>query len=122
MGNNPLTTYSLQGSTILTPHKLLKNKSIIIEKENIKYIGNKASYHINLPNDSYVYPALINVHDHLRGDYLPKIGPKNKKFYIKCNNWEKELRSSQVVKERSKISEKNCYFLDFLVDILTVCR
>jgi hypothetical protein len=58
-----------------------------------------------------LFPAIINVHDHLRGNYLPKVGPTPPDFYEKCADWEKELRVSEAVKERSKLSEEECFFL-----------
>ncbi|MDR3161994.1 MAG: hypothetical protein LBU28_10325, partial [Spirochaetaceae bacterium] len=31
---------------------------------------------VDLEGRSVVYPALINTHDHLQGNYLPRVGPK----------------------------------------------
>lgn len=105
-----LKKYSLIGSVLITPRKIVKNAEFIINDNIIESMGKKAKYHLNLKNDSYIYPAMINVHDHLRGDYLPKVGPKANTFYLKCHDWEKDLRKS-AAKERAKVSEKDCYFL-----------
>jgi 5-methylthioadenosine/S-adenosylhomocysteine deaminase len=104
-------TYSLKGNAVVTPQKIINKGIIKINNKNIEEIGSKAEYHLDLPGDTYIFPALINVHDHLRGDYLPKIGPPPGTFYTKCHDWEKDLRMSDVVKERSKVSEEDCYFL-----------
>jgi 5-methylthioadenosine/S-adenosylhomocysteine deaminase len=106
-----LDTFSLKGNAVITPQKIINKGMIKIKDKNIEDIGTKADYHIDLKMDTFIFPALINVHDHLRGDYLPKIGPPPGTCYIKCHDWEKDLRVSGVVKERAKISEKDCYFL-----------
>ncbi len=106
-----LETYSLKGNAVITPQKIINKGMIKINNKNIENIGSKADHHIDLPKDTFIFPALINVHDHLRGDYLPKIGPQPGTCYMKCYDWEKDLRVSSVVKERSKISEEDCYFL-----------
>ncbi|HCM27116.1 MAG TPA: hydrolase [Treponema sp.] len=58
-----------------------------------------------------VYPALINVHDHLRGNYLPRVGPKTGSFYLNWLPWDNDLKSSPTYSERSNLSVENLYFL-----------
>jgi 5-methylthioadenosine/S-adenosylhomocysteine deaminase len=106
-----LETYSLKGNAVITPQKIINKGIIKITDKRIDEIGTRADHHMDLPGDTFIFPALINVHDHLRGDYLPKIGPPEGTCYIKCHDWETDLRVSSVVKERAKITEEECYFL-----------
>lgn len=65
----------------------------------------------DLGASSFVYPALINIHDHFRGNYLPRVGPKDDKFYINWSPWDADLKSSPVFDERSNINVEQMYFL-----------
>ena len=105
------STYSLSGVRIVTPQGIIEDTAIEIKGERIGKLGVKCKDDLSLDSDLVVFPALINVHDHLRGTYLPKVGPPAGQFYLKCSNWEKDLRGSAVLKERSKISKEDCYFL-----------
>ena len=108
--HNNLKYYSLEGLGLITPKKLIK-KSIYINKHKIETVGEKAPFHFYF-KDAFIFPALINLHDHFRGNYLPKIGPPPNTYYIRCHDWEKDLRASTVINgERSKISELDCYYL-----------
>jgi len=60
---------------------------------------------------SYVYPALINAHDHLRGNYIPRVGPKGSAFYINWLPWDNDLKASPVYEERANINIEQMYFL-----------
>ena len=106
-----LNSYSISGITIVTPDKIFKDSSLIVDGKRLKNIGKKTKNNIHLGENYFMYPAIINVHDHLRGDYLPKVGPEKGTFYVKCSEWEKDLRASKVINERSKITEEECYFL-----------
>lgn len=70
-----LSTYSLSGSTIVTPERIIRDGTVKIEKNRIKSLSEDSKVDIELESGICCYPALINVHDHLRGDYLPRIGP-----------------------------------------------
>jgi 5-methylthioadenosine/S-adenosylhomocysteine deaminase len=108
--DNPAQTYSLEGAALVTPQKVLK-KALRISDKKIEALGKCSPAHFKF-KDAFVFPALINVHDHLRGNYLPKVGPPPGTFYIRCHDWEKDLRAAKLVAvERAKISEKDCYFL-----------
>ncbi len=116
-------TYSLEGEALVTSKKTYK-KAVRIEGRKIEGLGKGASRRYTF-KDAYVFPALINVHDHLRGNYLPKVGPPAGTFYIRCHDWEKDLRAAKLVAvERAKISEEDCYFLgaykNLLAGVVTV--
>jgi cytosine/adenosine deaminase-related metal-dependent hydrolase len=66
---------------------------------------------IDLREESYVYPALINTHDHLQGNYRPAIGPKKGAFYLTWQPWDNDLKSSSTYTERSKLTREELYLL-----------
>jgi len=106
-----LSTYSLSGSTIVTPEQIIRDGRVKVEKNRIKSLTDASKVNIELEPGIYCYPALINVHDHLRGDYLPRIGPQNGDYYLNWSYWERDLRSSSVVAERAKITVEQMYLL-----------
>jgi 5-methylthioadenosine/S-adenosylhomocysteine deaminase len=106
-----LPTYSLSGVTIVTPEEVVRDGRVKIEKNRIKSLSEVSKVDVQLEPGTYCYPALINIHDHLRGDYLPRIGPRNGDFYLNWSHWERDLRSSPVLEERAKISVEQMYFL-----------
>ena len=66
---------------------------------------------IDLKKTSYVYPGLINSHDHLQGNYRPPVGPKPGVFYLTWLPWDNDLKASDMFKERSKLSREDLYNL-----------
>ena len=98
-GNAMLSTYSLSGATLVTPERIIRDGRVKIEKNRIKSLTDASKVDIELEPGSYCYPALINVHDHLRGNYLPRIGPSNGDYYLNWSYWERDLRSSPVLEE-----------------------
>jgi len=73
--------------------------------------GKKATLDFDLGDRFFVYPALINVHDHLRGNYLPRVGPPKGVFYLNWAPWDKDLKSSPVYSERANIGIEDAYSL-----------
>ncbi len=73
----------------------------------------------DLGGSSFVYPALINIHDHFRGNYLPRVGPKDDKFYLNWAPWDADLKSSPVFDERSNINVEQMYFLSSYKNIFS---
>ena len=65
----------------------------------------------DLNEKSYVYPSLINAHDHLQGNYRPPVGPKKGSFYLTWQPWDKDLKASATFEERSKLSREELYTL-----------
>ena len=106
-----LSTYSLSGATIVTPDQIIRDGRVKIEKNRIKSLTDVSKVDIRLEPGVYCYPALINVHDHLRGDYLPRIGPRNGDYYLNWSYWERDLRASSVVAKRAKITVEQMYQL-----------
>jgi cytosine/adenosine deaminase-related metal-dependent hydrolase len=66
---------------------------------------------LDLKEKSYVYPSLINTHDHLQGNYRPAIGPKEGSFYLTWQPWDNDLKASSTFAERSKLTREGLYLL-----------
>jgi cytosine/adenosine deaminase-related metal-dependent hydrolase len=66
---------------------------------------------VDLGGRSFVYPALINTHDHLQGNYRPPVGPPAGTFYLTWLPWDNDLKASDTFKERSKLTRENLYAL-----------
>ena len=62
---------------------------------------------INLP-DTYAYPPLINSHDHLVGNWVPKAGKNHP--YPTTDIWVEEMKTSSSYLERNKIWENDGKF------------
>jgi 5-methylthioadenosine/S-adenosylhomocysteine deaminase len=107
-----LTTYSLSGLTLVTPDTATAGMSIQVDQKKLGRIGGKCKFEVRFGDGYAAFPALINIHDHFNGNYLPKVGPGPGEFYVKWLDWEKDLRNSDVVKvERAKTSTEDRYFL-----------
>lgn len=84
---------------------------MVVDGELLVASGAKARHHIPVGGQSYIYPALINVHDHMRGNYLPRVGPKGDAYYANWSPWDNDLKSSGVYDERSHLNVETMYFL-----------
>ncbi|GHV90069.1 hypothetical protein AGMMS50268_05720 [Spirochaetia bacterium] len=79
-------------------------------------VGNRAgstgsAAQIDLKGNSFVYPSLINTHDHLQGNYLPAVSPKPGTFYLTWQPWDTDLKASATFAERSKLTRRELYRL-----------
>ncbi len=105
-----MTDYSIKNADIASGDSIRTRGSLSVH-------GNKLTKDsvsgpvFDLGGSSFVYPALINVHDHFRGNYLPRVGPKDDKFYLNWAPWDADLKSSPVFDERSNINVEQMYFL-----------
>ncbi len=105
-----MTEYTLGNADIVTGSKVISSGSLAVSGSTIA--GFKPSgFVIDLKKNSYVYPALINIHDHMRGNYLPRVGPKGDSFYVNWSYWDADLKSSSVYEERSNLNVETMYFL-----------
>jgi cytosine/adenosine deaminase-related metal-dependent hydrolase len=101
--------YTLAGGTIVSHGKKARTGDISIQGEYI--VSQRGTVSVDLRGNSYVYPALINTHDHLRGNYLPSVGPKEGTFYLTWLPWDNDLKSSETFKERSLLTNEELYAL-----------
>ena len=107
-----LHTYSLRGLTLVTSAKVLPGRALKIENRRIHSLGDTAKHEVRFAEGLFCYPALLNAHDHMRGNYLPRIGPANGAYYLNWSYWENDLRASAVVlEERANIAVEQMYQL-----------
>ncbi len=60
-------SYSLTTGTAVLPDGPAYNLSLRIDGKRLTELGRESARNLRLDPDLYLYPALINVHDHLRG-------------------------------------------------------
>ena len=106
-----MDSFALNGATVVTPHKENAGTTLVVEGGRIAAPGRSAGRSATLGPGYYVYPALINPHDHMRGNYLPRVGPSGDNFYVNWSPWDNDLKASGVYDERSHITVEQMYFL-----------
>jgi 5-methylthioadenosine/S-adenosylhomocysteine deaminase len=107
-----LNSYSLSNLTLVTPDTVLSGGSIQIDRKKLGRLNGRSKKDIRIHDGHAAFPAIINLHDHFNGNYLPKVGPKPPDYYLNWSYWEKDLRNSDVVKiERAKTTVSQRYFL-----------
>lgn len=102
--------YSISNAAAVVSGATIEKKKVTV-KDGLVSGENNAGFDVNLGGSSYVYPALINIHDHFRGNYLPRVGPPADKFYLNWGPWDNDLKASGLYKERSNITVEQMYFL-----------
>jgi len=101
--------YTLANGVIVTPGKKAHTGDLGVKGEKITSPGGAVK--VNLKEKSFVYPSLINTHDHLQGNYRPPVGPKKGSFYLTWLPWDNDLKASDTFKERSNLSREDLYAL-----------
>jgi len=101
--------YALVNGVIVSPDKEVHTGNLGIKGEKI--VSPDSKNKVNLRKKSFVYPSLINTHDHLQGNYRPAVGPKKGSFYLTWLPWDKDLKASKTFEERSKLSREELYAL-----------
>ncbi|MDR0690177.1 MAG: amidohydrolase family protein [Spirochaetaceae bacterium] len=101
--------YSLKNGVIVTSGRVPKTGVLGVSGERIFHPDTTRA--ADLEGRSFVYPALINTHDHLQGNYLPRVGPKPGTFYLTWLPWDNDLKASEVFIERSRLSREELYAL-----------
>ena len=103
-----MAEYTLANAAIISPEKKPYKGGLGIKDEKIAAPAGKE---IDLKNKSYIYPSLINTHDHLQGNYRPPVGPSKGNFYLTWLPWDNDLKASQTFQERSKLDREDLYAL-----------
>jgi len=101
--------YTLANGVIVSPGKKAHTGSLGIKGEKI--VSSCGNVKIDLKEKSFVYPSLINTHDHLQGNYRPPVGPEKGKFYLTWLPWDNDLKASKTFQERSNLSREDLYAL-----------
>lgn len=96
---------------IVTPQRIDRKKQLSVSKGIITSASAKQAPVLDLGSSSVLYPALLNIHDHMRGNYLPRVGPRPGTFYLNWLPWDNDLKASDAFAEREHLSEENKYFL-----------
>ena len=102
--------YALANGIIVSPGQKIRAGKLGVQGGKI-YPSSGETTVIDLGEKSFIYPSLINTHDHLQGNYRPPVGPKPGIFYLTWLPWDKDLKASDVFKERSKLSREDLYAL-----------
>jgi cytosine/adenosine deaminase-related metal-dependent hydrolase len=102
-----MSEYTLSNGVIVSSSKKVGDGFISVEGEKLSL--NKKGTVVDLSGASIVYPALINTHDHMRGNYLPRVGPKSGNFYLNWLPWDNDLKASDTYIERSNLSIEDMY-------------
>ena len=103
--------YVLENGGIVSPDKKAHTGDLGVKGEKIVSPGGIKSIKINLKEKSFIYPSLINTHDHLQGNYRPPVGPKKGNFYQTWLPWDKDLKASKTFQERSQLTREDLYAL-----------
>jgi 5-methylthioadenosine/S-adenosylhomocysteine deaminase len=107
-----LNSYVMSGLTIVTPDTVIPAGSVQVDQRKLGRLGGKSKHDIRFSSGYAAFPALINLHDHFNGNYLPKVGPQPGEYYLNWAYWDKDFKNSHVIRnERSKISVDDRYFL-----------
>jgi cytosine/adenosine deaminase-related metal-dependent hydrolase len=101
--------YTLANGVIVSPGKKTRTGDLGVKGEKIVSPG--GTVRIDLKGKSFVYPSLINTHDHLQGNYRPVVGPRRGTFYLTWLPWDQDLKASETFKERSNLSREDVYAL-----------
>ncbi|HOO70468.1 MAG TPA: amidohydrolase family protein [Spirochaetota bacterium] len=100
----------ISGVDILNPEAHQKKKNVTIEKDTILTIGRAEgndSVELRI-DDGILTPGLINSHDHLLGNYFPKVGNGPYENWLP---WDNDLKSAPVYQERQQIENRDLYLL-----------
>jgi hypothetical protein len=106
-----LDAYAITDAIVVTPRKIRGSASFLVEGGRVAGFGLASGRELRIGDASFVYPALVNAHDHLRGNYLPRVGPPAGSFYPNWSPWDADLKASPVYAERSALSAAWMYLL-----------
>ena len=102
--------YTLKNADIVHVKSPETKGHISVKGSTLQAVGPAAKI-VDLKNASFIYPALVNIHDHMRGNYLPRVGPNGDLYYVNWSFWDADLKSSPVYQERANISVDQMYAL-----------
>ncbi len=105
-----MDSYTLENGVVVAPERVVPSGKVAVGEGKLVSPPSRG-LKIDLGGRSIVYPALINVHDHLRGNYLPRVGPKHGSYYLNWLPWDNDLKASPTYAERSNISVPELYYL-----------
>lgn len=99
----------LSGAAILNPDDTAENINISVENGRISDISKKdINEAVSIKVNGIISTGLINAHDHLLGNYFPKVGNGPYENWLP---WDNDLKSSPVYQERQQIENRDLYLL-----------
>lgn len=102
--------WGISGLTAITPREKVKNAKITIQGNTIEKVTKEelnTSISLEIEN-GIITPGLINSHDHLLGNYFPKVGNGPYENWLP---WDNDLKSAPVYRERQQIENRDLYLL-----------
>jgi 5-methylthioadenosine/S-adenosylhomocysteine deaminase len=106
-----MAKWSIQGVTIVSPEKVIEEGSVLIDGDGIAEVSAR-SLKTNIAirtDDTVLLPGLINSHDHLIGNYFPKVG--DGRPYNSWLPWDNDLKSADVYRERQQIDNRDLHLI-----------
>jgi cytosine/adenosine deaminase-related metal-dependent hydrolase len=104
-----VSDFILKNGIVVTSGRKVRTGNLSVSGSKIA--ASKGGPQFNLGEKSFVYPSLINTHDHLQGNYRPAVGPKPGNFYLTWLPWDNDLKASDTFKERSNLTREELYAL-----------
>lgn len=99
----------ISGAAILNPDKTSESVNILIEGSKISAVSEKdISSPVKINASGVISTGLINSHDHLLGNYYPKVGNGPYENWLP---WDNDLKSAPVYQERCQIENRDLYLL-----------
>ena len=99
----------ISGAAILNPDKTSESVNILIENGRISAVSEKdISSSVKINASGIISSGLINSHDHLLGNYYPKVGNGPYENWLP---WDNDLKSAPVYQERCQIENRDLYLL-----------
>lgn len=103
--------YVIQGGTIVSPEYIIQGAALTVENGIIKDMGQpdpNPDFRFNLQAGDLIFPGFINSHDHMLGNYYPRVGSGP---YLNWKPWDNDLKSAPIYQERGQISNFDLYLL-----------
>jgi cytosine/adenosine deaminase-related metal-dependent hydrolase len=98
-----MAKWSIQGATVVTPDKVIERGNVLIDGDEISEVSPRPvkSSITTIIESGVLCPGLINSHDHLIGNYFPKVGNGP---YMNWLPWDNDLKSADVYHERQLVN------------------
>ncbi|MCL2478361.1 MAG: amidohydrolase family protein, partial [Treponema sp.] len=106
-----MSEYILKNGITVTYGRKPRTEALYVSGSKIISSCTRKAAVMDLGGKSFVYPSLINTHDHLQGNYRPPVGPKKGSFYLTWLPWDNDLKASETFRERSILDREDLYAL-----------
>jgi cytosine/adenosine deaminase-related metal-dependent hydrolase len=115
-----MNKYSVKADCIITPDKRLDASYLNVGSGRIAGLAAKSSGPVVDLSGTVVAPAFVDAHDHLFGNYYPKIG-RGDGSYLNWKPWDDDLKAHPVYKERANVQPVDIYRLASYKHIFSGC-